>query len=62
MANLASSYATSRFLEKLKQTLQSPTNEDVKNATESQKPKILKEDFDKAIKVFRFQRKTSVNP
>jgi transitional endoplasmic reticulum ATPase len=60
VTNLASSYATSRFLEKLKQTQQSPTNEDVKNATESQKPKIKKEDFDKAIKVFRFSMKNQL--
>jgi transitional endoplasmic reticulum ATPase len=57
VTNLASSYTTSRFLEKLKRTQQSPTNEEVKKATESQKPKILKEDLDKAIEVFRSSMK-----
>ena len=57
MTNLASSYSTSRFLEKLKLKQQSPTNQEVKKAIEFQKPKILKEDFDKAINVFRLSMK-----
>ncbi|MHA1206871.1 MAG: AAA family ATPase [Candidatus Hodarchaeales archaeon] len=49
VVKLASAYATSRFLNKVKGSVASTTDDKIKKLAESKKPKIEREDFAKAI-------------
>ncbi|MHA2289735.1 MAG: AAA family ATPase, partial [Promethearchaeota archaeon] len=53
VVNLASSYATSRFLSHVKKKYPLPTDKEIHEMTESEKPKIKISDFEKAVGAIR---------
>ncbi|PWI49663.1 AAA family ATPase [Candidatus Heimdallarchaeota archaeon B3_Heim] len=57
VVNLASSYATSRFLSQIKEKNQIPTDIEIQNLTETKKPKIRMDDFEKAVSTIRTSSK-----
>ncbi|MHA1995309.1 MAG: CDC48 family AAA ATPase [Candidatus Hodarchaeales archaeon] len=57
IVNLASSYATSRFLSQVKESNPLPTDKEIHQMTESKKPKIKVSDFEKAVSTIRTSSK-----